>query len=323
MPGATGGPSRSARLTALDHGITAVDTEYERPLQDASHLIDAGGRAAFVDTGVNDSVPLLLDALARSGLAPGDVDFVFVTHVHLDHAGGAGTLMGELPNARCVLHPRGAPHMIDPAKLVAGTEAVYGKNKARQMYGVIQPIDADRVIVAEDEQWFDLNGRRLQTLFTEGHARHHYVLYDPESSGVFTGDSFGVSYREFDTAAGATVFPTTTPVHFDPVEAHRAVDRIMACRPEQLYLTHYSRVSDLGRLAAEMHAGIDAYVAMAVEHADDPNRGEALEASLLDYYVERLHAHGYKGGRDAVASAMSIDIPLNAQGLEVWLDRRP
>lgn len=316
-------PSRSARLTALDCGITAVDTEYERPLQDASHLIDAGGRAAFVDTGVNDSVPLLLDALARNGLSPGDVDFVFVTHVHLDHAGGAGTLMGALPNARCVLHPRGAPHMIDPAKLVAGTEAVYGKDKARQMYGVIQPIDAERVIVAEDEQWFDLNGRRLQTLFTEGHARHHYVLYDPESSGVFTGDSFGVSYREFDTAVGATVFPTTTPVHFDPVEAHRAVDRIMACRPEQLYLTHYSRVSDLERLAAEMHAGIDAYVAMALEHADDPNRGEALEAGLLDYYVERLHAHGYRGDQDAVASAMSIDIPLNAQGLEVWLDRRP
>ena len=315
-------PGGTANTTVLEHGITAVDTEYDRPLQDASHLIVEDGRAAFVDTGVNDSVPLLLDALAQQDLAPADVDFVFVTHVHLDHAGGAGTLMQRLPNARCVLHPRGAPHMIDPTKLVAGTEAVYGKDKTREMYGEIQPIDEGRVIVAEHEQWFELNGRPLQTIYTEGHARHHYVLNDPRSRGVFTGDSFGVSYREHDTARGAIVFPTTTPVHFDPVEAHRAVDRIMALEPEQLYLTHYSRVDDLDRLAAEMHAGIDTYVAIALEYADDPDRLAALEAGLLEYYAQRLREHGYQGDRDAVASTMGIDIPLNAQGLEVWLDRR-
>ena len=315
-------PGGRAQTTRLDYGITAVDTEYSRPLHDASHLINEGGKAAFVDTGVNDSVPLLLDALSRQGLAPGDVEFVFVTHVHLDHAGGAGTLMRELPNARCVLHPRGAPHMVDPAKLVAGTEAVYGKEKARAMYGVIQPIAEERIVVAEDGQWFDLNGRRLQAIYTEGHARHHYVLYDPASRGVFTGDSFGVSYREHDTARGPIVFPTTTPVHFDPDEAHRAVDRITGLAPEQLYLTHYSRVTDVERLAAEMHAALDAYVEIALAHADDPNRGEVIQASLLDYYAERLRAHGYKGDRDAVASSMSTDIPLNAQGLEVWLDRR-
>ena len=315
-------PGGTANTTALEHGITAVDTEYDRPLQDASHLIVEDGRAAFVDTGINDSVPLLLDALAQQDLSPADVDFVFVTHVHLDHAGGAGTLMQQLPNAHCVLHPRGAPHMIDPTKLVAGTEAVYGKEKTHTIYGEIQPIDEQRVVVAECEQWFELNGRPLQTIHTEGHARHHYVLNDPRSHGVFTGDSFGVSYREHDTARGAIVFPTTTPVHFDPVEAHRAVDRILACEPEQLYLTHYSRVTDLDRLAAEMHAGIDTYVAIALEYADDANRLAALEAGLLEYYVQRLHEHGYQGDRDAVQSTMSIDLPLNAQGLEVWLERR-
>ncbi len=315
-------PGGTANTTVLEYGITAVDTEYDRPLQDASHLIVEGGRAAFVDTGVNDSVPLLLDALAQQNLSPADVDFVFVTHVHLDHAGGAGTLMQRLPNARCVMHPRGAPHMVDPTKLVAGTEVVYGKEKTRRIYGEIQPIDEQRVVVAEDEQWFELNGRPLQTIYTEGHARHHYVLNDPRSRGVFTGDSFGVSYREHDTARGAIVFPTTTPVHFDPVEAHRAVDRILACEPERVYLTHYSQVSDLDRLAAEMHAGIDTYVAIALEYADDANRLAALEAGLLEYYVQRLQEHGYGGDRDAVASTMGIDLPLNAQGLEVWLDRR-
>ena len=148
------------------------------------------------------------------------------------------------------------------------------------------------------------------------------MLNDPASRGVFTGDSFGVSYREHDTVNGPIVFPTTTPVHFDPDEAHRAVDRIMALGPEQLYLTHYSRVADVERLAAEMHAALDAYVDIALRHADDPDRSEALQASLLDYYAKRLGAHGYKGDIDAVASSLHVDIPLNAQGLEVWLDRR-
>jgi glyoxylase-like metal-dependent hydrolase (beta-lactamase superfamily II) len=202
-------------------------------------------------------VPLLLDALRQQDLDVGDVDFVFLTHVHLDHAGGAGELMLQLPNASCVIHPYGAPHMIDPGKLVAGTEAVYGKEQTAETYGTIVPIDEKRVLVPDDGQWLELNGRALQTIYTEGHARHHYVLNDPQSKSVFTGDSFGVSYRELDSDNGEIVFPTSTPVQFNPVEAHKSVDRIMACEPEHVFLTHYSKVGNLDRLAAEMHEGID------------------------------------------------------------------
>lgn len=310
-----------AQTTTLDDGIVAIDTEYARHLQDASHLIVEDGRAAYVDTGVNSSVPLLLDALLQQDLGVGDVDYVFLTHVHLDHAGGAGLLMQQLPNAICIVHPYGAPHMIDPARLVAGTEAVYGKQRTLEIYGTIEPIDESRIIIPADEQWFELNGRMLQTIFTEGHARHHYVLNDPMSKGVFTGDSFGVSYRELDTARGEIVFPTSTPVQFDPAEAHKAVDRIMACEPEQLYLTHYSRVRNLHRLAAEMHEGIDAYVSMAREHAHDENRTESLQRSLFEYYAARLADHGYGGDQETMRSVLGIDIDLNAQGLEVWLER--
>ena len=107
-------PGSNAQTTQVDDGIWAIDVEYIRPLLDSSHLVIEDGRAAFVDTGTNDSVPLLLDALHQQDLDVGDVDFVFLTHVHLDHAGGAGLLMQRLPHARCVLHPRGAPHMVDP-----------------------------------------------------------------------------------------------------------------------------------------------------------------------------------------------------------------
>lgn len=312
----------TAATTILNDGIVAIDTEYARPLQDASHLIIEGGRAAFVDTGVNDSVPLLLAALREQDLDVGDVDYVILTHVHLDHAGGAGLLMQELPNARCVVHRYGARHMIDPARLVAGTEAVYGVEQARRTYGTIRPVDADRIHIPEDGDWLSLNGRKLQLLNTEGHARHHHVVNDPASKGVFTGDSFGVSYRELDTDNGEIVFPTATPVQFDPLEAHKSVDRIMGCEPDQLYLTHYSRVGNLERLAQQMHRGIDAYVAIAEQHEHDNDRSASIRNRLTEYYAEELADHGYTRSRDSMLEVMNIDIELNAQGLEVWLERR-
>lgn len=314
-------PGGSAQVTTLDDGIVAIDTEYLRPIQDASHLIVEGGRGAFVDTGTNDSVPLLLDGLRLQNLDVGDVDYVFLTHIHLDHAGGAGLLMQHLPNARCVIHPRGAPHMVDPGRLIAGTIGVYGEERTREMYGEIVPIDADRVDIADDEVWFGLAGREMQVLHTEGHARHHYCLNDPSSKGVFTGDSFGISYRELDTVKGEFIYPSSTPASFDPVEAHRAVDRIMACDPRQLYLTHYSRVRDLDRLAGDMHAGIDAYERMALEHRDAPEREAALEDAMDEYLSTRLIAHGFRGDRDAIRSVLDIDIVLNAQGLVSYIER--
>jgi len=314
-------PNHDAQLTTLNDGIFAVDTEYLRPLQDASHLIVENGRAAFVDTGTNDSVPLLLDALRQQDVEAADVDFVFLTHIHLDHAGGAGLLMQQLPNAHCVIHPRGAPHMVSPERLIKGTEAVYGAERTREMYGDIRPIDEQRVIVVDDEQWIDFNGRKMQALFTEGHARHHYCLNDPASCGVFTGDSFGISYRELDTAAGEFIYPTTTPASFDPPEAHRAVDRIMSCQPEQLYLTHYSRVRDLDRLAADMHSGIEAFEKMALDNRGAENRIDAIEAAMFECLSARLIAHGFKGDHDAIRSVIDIDVTLNSAGLVAWLER--
>ncbi len=315
-------PASRAQLCRLDDGITAIDTEYERPLQDASHLLIENGRAAFIDTGNNNSVPLLLDALRQHDLDVADVDYVFLTHIHLDHAGGAGLLMQQLPNARCVVHPRGAPHMVDPARLIAGTEAVYGVERMRELYGEILPIDAERIVVPDDNEWIELNGRAMQVLFTEGHARHHYCLHDPKSKGVFTGDSFGISYRELDTVAGEFIFPTTTPASFDPPEAHKSIERIMACEPEQLYLTHYSRVRDLDRLALDMHAAIDQYVSLAKENASAENRTAVISDAMFGYLEGRLVEHGFKGDRDAMWSVLSLDIQLNTQGLEVWLDRQ-
>jgi len=314
-------PSPVAATNKLGNGIIAIDTDYIRPILDASHLIVEAGRAAFVDTGTNHSVPLLLDTLRQSNIDVADVDYVFLTHVHLDHAGGAGELLKMLPNAKAVVHPRGARHMTNPEKLIRGAVAVYGERRFQLMFGNVTPIDAERLIVADDLQQFELAGRALQCFFTEGHARHHYCLWDPESLGVFTGDSFGVSYRELDTEKGAFIFPISTPIDFDPAEAHKSVDRVMAYEPSQLFLTHYSRVTDLQRLADDMHHGIDAFVRVATAHVDATNRTEEIEKSLFDYLVKRLESHGLSGGADRVHAILDFDVSLNAMGLDVWLQR--
>ena len=122
-------------LTAFGNGIYAVESGYNGPDVAAIHLIEEGGRAALVDTGNNDALVHVEQALAATGLSPEAVDFVLLTHIHLDHAGGAGAFMRAFPNAKLVVHPRGARHMVEPSKLFAGVSAVYGPERARELYG--------------------------------------------------------------------------------------------------------------------------------------------------------------------------------------------
>lgn len=302
------------------HGIHTIDTGFVRPQFDAAYLIVEKGRGAFIDCGTNYAVPRMLAALDHAGLAPADVDWLILTHVHLDHAGGAGELMSRLPNAKLVVHPRGARHMIDPAKLWAGAAAVYGEAVMEESYGRLRPIPAERVIEALDEHVVDLAGRALRCLDTPGHAKHHNSIYDARANVCFTGDVFGLSYREFDTAGRTFILPTTSPVQFDQAALHASIDRLVALKPEAMYLTHYGRVDDIARLAADLHPQIDAMVALALAADEQPDRHQALMASLTDLYAERALAHGWMQGRDALREVIGMDIELNAQGLEVWLD---
>lgn len=309
-------------LLHYDHDIHALDAEYVRPGLAAIHLMIQDGHAAIIDTGTNQAVPRVLAALADLGVAPGAVDWVIVTHVHLDHAGAAGALLAACPNARLVAHPKGARHLIDPAKLVAGSVAVYGAAVFRDLYGDIVPCPAERVLEAEDGYELDFRGRRLSFLDTPGHARHHFCIHDSVSNGVFTGDTFGISYRDFDVDGRPFAFPTTTPVQFEPDALHASIDRLLARQPEAAYLTHYGRVTDLAAMAVDLHALIDAFVALtraapgegAARHAWLKNEIEAL-------LLTRLRAHGCALDAATAKALLANDVELNAQGLLVWRDR--
>ncbi|WP_284615232.1 MBL fold metallo-hydrolase [Aquabacterium humicola] len=304
----------------LGDGLYAVDTGFHRPRFDAAYLLVERGRAAFVDTGTNHAVPRLLAALEALGLAPADVDFVIPTHVHLDHAGGAGLLMKSLPRATMLVHPRGARHMIDPLALYMGAQAVYGEDEMQRSYGTLHAVPADRVRSPADDDVIELAGRPLRFIDTPGHARHHHCIWDEASGGWFTGDTFGLSYREHDTARGAWILPTSTPVQFDPDALRRSMDRLLARSPRAMYLTHYSRVGDAPRLAGLLHEQLDAMVALGLSLRDAPERHARLKAGLADIYRSQLARHGVQDPAAAVEQ-LALDIELNAQGLAVWLDR--
>lgn len=306
---------------AVTHGIHTIDTGFVRPRFDAAYLVVENGRGAFIDCGTNFAVPRMLAALDEAGISAAEVDWLILTHVHLDHAGGAGELIARLPNAKLVVHPRGARHMIDPSVLWAGASAVYGEAVMEQTYGRLRPIAADRVIEAPDGHVVELAGRPLRCIDTPGHARHHLTVYDERANACFTGDVFGLSYRDFDTANGPFILPTTSPVQFDPPALHASIERLLALQPAAMYLTHYGRVEDVERLAADLHVQIDAMVDLARAVHGKPDRHAVLMESLTDLYAARAAAHGWCHGREALRQLLGMDIELNAQGLEVWLDR--
>ena len=311
-------------VEALGHGIYAIDTAFHRDHFDAAYLLVHGGRAAFIDTGTNYAVPRLLATLTALNIAPAAVERVIPTHVHLDHAGGAGLLMSKLPNARLLVHPRGAPHLIDPAKLWAGATAVYGAEEMARSYGSLVPVPAERVDISSDGMHIELAGRPLLLADTPGHARHHHCIWDATSRGWFTGDTFGLSYREFDTAAGPWIVPTSTPVQFDPPALRASIERLLSFEPDCMYLTHFSRVGSggdvprLGRLLLDLLAELSA-LGRSLQHVE--GRHDALKRGQLGIFLRSLHAHGCALTPAQIAELLAIDLELNAQGMAVWLDR--
>lgn len=305
------------------HGIHSLDSGYVRPQLDAIHLIEHAGRAAFVDTGTGHSVPRMLAALARLNLRPESVDYVILTHVHLDHAGGAGLLMQHLPNARLVVHPRGAPHLIDPARLWAATVAVYGEERARADYGELVPVARERVIEAGDGFGLEWAGRPLHFIDTPGHARHHFCVHDETAAALFTGDTFGLSYRELDQNGRQFIFPTTTPTQFEPAALHASVDKLLARSPRAVYLTHYSEITDVESLGTDLHRLIDAHAQLGEQWADCAD-AEARERGLTEGVRRIVIEEARSAGADPEQwqQVYCNDIPLNAQGIAAWLDFR-
>ncbi len=301
-----------------------MDSLYERELQTALHAVIEQGRAAIVDAGVNRSVPHMLAALEARGVTSERVDWIVLTHVHLDHAGGAGEFALRCPNARVTVHPRGARHMMDPSRLMAATVGIYGEEATRRIYGEVRPIPRERMVETPEGATVSLAGRELLFLDAPGHARHHVVVRDGRTGHVFAGDTFGLSYRELDVDQRQFVFPTTSPSQFDPQALHRSVERIISLDPAAIYVAHFSRIRDVARLADDLHRLIDAHAELGLRHRRvGAERHRLLKDGVTEIVLSEGKRQGWALGGDALLELFALDVELNAQGLGAWLDALP
>ena len=312
--------------TELNWGIHVLDTGFHRDNMAACYVVEGEGEngveVAIIETGTKDTVPVIEAFLRDQDIDFKQVKYVIVTHVHLDHAGGAGLLMQMLPNAKLVVHEKGARHMINPAKLQAGATAVYGEEVFSKTYGNLLPIDEGKIQVPADEEVLTLGSRSLTFIDTPGHARHHFCVYDNKSQGFFTGDTFGLAYQELTTDKGPFIFPTTTPVQFDPDAMKHSIRRLLSFEPQRLFLTHYGMVEQPAVLAEVLLERIDVLVAIATRHADHPERINVIKEEILSYFIAQLAEHHCELPKEEQVELLAMDAMLNAQGLDVWLKSR-
>ncbi len=306
--------------------VKVIDTHYIRPQLAASHLLIEQGEALFVDTGPARAIDYLLAGLAEERLTPADVRFIILTHIHLDHAGGAGELMRRCPRAALLVHPRGAPHMIDPEQLISASIDIYGADLFDKLYGTITAIDKDRVIAVEDGYVLPFHSRTLHFFDTPGHARHHLSIWDKTGNGIFTGDTLGLALPELQLPGKPPfLIPTTSPAAFDPDALEHSIKRLMSLRPALFYLTHFGPVMADPRSVARLIELIRRHASLArqpeqpePEQLTAPLR-DLLMTAYLDYCLEY---DGKPVPPDRFDQLLAGDIELNAQGIAIWCARQ-
>jgi glyoxylase-like metal-dependent hydrolase (beta-lactamase superfamily II) len=306
-------------LTDLGDGIYLVDL-MERGIKGrtGSYLIP-GSKNAVIETGGSVCLPRILEGLQQLNLKPENVDYIIVTHIHLDHAGGAGTFARLCPNARVVVHPRGGRHLADPTRLIAGARAVYGDD-LENLFGEVEPVPADRILTMEDGDSLDLGDRVLTFYHTPGHAKHHFSIHDSVSGGVFTGDTTGVRFHPELTGLEADyILPSTTPTDFDPVAVHKSVQLLRSLQPKKIFHGHFSTSRDVERVFRETERLVDAVAELTENLHRTATTWQDFIAPLKDFVLNDMKQTVGLPKDDTV---LDSDITLNAMGLHHWIQNR-
>ncbi len=296
--------------------IITVDCNYVEPGFAASYLLVRGERAMFVECNTNHALPELVKAVHAEGLSLEQVDGLIVTHIHLDHAGGAGLFLKTFPNARLFAHPKAARHAIDPSKLVASATAVYGEEFMQRLYGTILPCPEERVQVLKDGDSLFFQGVELEIRHTRGHANHHLVVFEPLTRTLFTGDSCGVSYPVLNAKHGVVALVSTSPTDFDGEAALATLDWIERLAPAWIAPTHFGMIPKsehprmLAMLRDQLRFSMDLLTRIRNEGLSEARTCGLLRAWVSEYF----QSQGFRLDERELG-LLDLDLRVNAQGL--------
>jgi glyoxylase-like metal-dependent hydrolase (beta-lactamase superfamily II) len=295
-------------------GVVRIDHRWMgTPGLIASYLLGEGDDLALVEAGPASTAGNLLAGIRASGHEPARVRTILLTHVHLDHAAGAGALLREMPRARVVVHPAGAAHLADPSRLLASAARIYGA-RMDELWGRMLPVPAHRIDAVADAE-VAAGGRRLVAMDTPGHAGHHLAFHDPAAGLLFTGDVAGVRLP------GCTyVRPPTPPPEFDPALWLRSLARLRQAGADRLLPTHFGGFGDAARHLDELAARIEEWTTWARE-------GRAAGWDR-DAFLAALQERGDAGIRDAGGDEgavrryeAAVPYAMMAEGILRWLAR--
>lgn len=219
----------------MSQSYVRIDHNYQGAAGAIASYLLPGPELTLIEAGPASTTPVLLSGIRSAGFDPADITRLIVTHIHLDHAGASGLLLRHFPRAKVFVHPKGARHLIDPSKLIASAERIYG-DQMQTLWGDIVPVPEDRVVIAEDQ---DMIGS-LKAIDTPGHAVHHHSYYDASTGTVFTGDVAGV---RIDTTR--YVRPPTPPPELDLDAWAKSIERLRRLEPRRLALTHFGEYEDI------------------------------------------------------------------------------
>ncbi len=226
------------RIQQIAPNFHCIDThDLNREQRTSSYLL-IDEKIALIETSASPSVPYIIEGLNELNIALEDIDYVIVTHIHLDHAGGAGLFLQSCPNAAFVVHPRGTSHMVDPSRLIASAKSVYGA-EFDSLFDPIVPIDAERIKEIEHEEVLSLGQHQLTFYHTEGHAKHHVSILYSATNGLFVGDTTGVRYPEMDGEAIDLIIPSTSPNQYNPETMEQSIQLYEKLHATELYFGHY------------------------------------------------------------------------------------
>jgi glyoxylase-like metal-dependent hydrolase (beta-lactamase superfamily II) len=301
--------------TTLSTGISYVDLNFQgAPHVIATAVLRALGDVALVDPGPASALPTLRQELAHIGIAIADVSAVLLTHIHLDHAGACGSLAAENPRLRVYVHDVGAPHLVDPSKLLASATRLYG-DQMDALWGEVRPVPAARITTVGGGERLDVGGRRLEVAYTPGHASHHVSYFSDDAGIAFVGDTAGIRRPESDI-----IVPPTPPPDVDVDAWDASLARIDAWQPETLFVTHFGPCGPPSAHLADMRARLHATAELAKRLLGQKLTPEAREAR----FVEQMRIELRRRVGDDVAQAYEVAarFDLSWRGLARYWDKR-